>query len=407
MCKKLKQASPLEIWQQKLSSLNSNSKTTFKSYLVCFKEFCTFIESTPEELVQQWHQARSTGNMLDRDNYIENIMSLADQYLTALVSAKKYSSGSIANRFSAVQSFFKYMRIPVQIQIPKRFTAYHNRDITDEEVNLIIDAAPSFRDRVYYTMMAQSGLRPVTLCQLKYKYVKEDLEANRIPCLIRIPKELAKGKYRDYFTFVGAESVEALKQYLKTRPPMSDEDYLFTVQRANKRTTEPHLTEIAISAKFNLLVRKLKLLPNEQYEKGQERYDKPKELRLYSLRKWFRNTVRAPEKFTQFWMGHTLSNDDEHYFTQDAEKHREEYTKVQDNLRIHPIQPQNVEVETLTKQLEEERGKREELETSIQKLTKDLELFKKEFVESSEKYEYVRVPKKKQRSQAKRAVNHG
>lgn len=392
---KMKKASPIEVWEQKLASMNSNSKSTFKNYLVNFKEFCSFIESSPEELLNEWHKARSTGNMLDRDNYVENILNLVDQYLTNLKSTEKYSSGHIANKLTAVQSFFKYMRIPVELEIPKRYATYHNRDITDEEVRLIIDVA-SIRDKTFYTMMAQSGLRPVTLCQLKYKHIKEKFEANRIPCLIKIPKELAKGKYRDYFTFISSEAVEFLRQYLKTKQPITDEDYLFTVERKDPRSKEQHLTEIAISAQFNLLVRRLKLLPNEQYEEGQQRYNKPKELRLYSLRKWFRNKAKAPEPFLQFWMGHTLSHDDEHYLTQDVEKHREEYAKIQDNLRIQPAPKPDVEIQTLTKQLEEERAKRLELEANFQKLTKDLEFFKKNFSEF-EKYMYYRIPKNKRK----------
>jgi hypothetical protein len=39
-------------------------------------------------------------------------------------------------------------------------------------------------------MMAESGLRPRTLVQLRYKHIKADFEAGRVPMKIEVPAML-------------------------------------------------------------------------------------------------------------------------------------------------------------------------------------------------------------------------
>jgi hypothetical protein len=52
----------------------------------------------------------------------------------------------------------------------------------------------------------QSGLRPHTLLRLRYKHVKEDYEANRVPCKIDTPRDIIKGKYVDgRFSSIGKD----------------------------------------------------------------------------------------------------------------------------------------------------------------------------------------------------------
>jgi len=94
-----------------------------------------------------------------------------------------------------------------------------------------------------------------------------------------------------------------LKTYLRTRKvPVTPDSYLFCTGKGDK------LPKKHLSIKFWEAVNKLKLV-----EKKGDR--KPRELRLYSLRKFFRmNASRAGYEYVYFWMGHTLEHNDESYF---------------------------------------------------------------------------------------------
>ena len=83
-------------------------------------------------------------------------------------------------------------------------------------------------------MMAESGMRPDTLCKLQYKHFKQDYENNRIPMKVELPSEILKYKVSDRFTFVGEDGVKILREYLKTFLPLSDEDYVFRPRRKGR-----------------------------------------------------------------------------------------------------------------------------------------------------------------------------
>jgi len=114
------------------------------------------------------------------------------QYVRAYISAqqkREIAPSSISTKIGIIKSFFKYNDLPLRfVPTVKPRMLYHNRDITHEEVRLILDSSKP-RERAFYAIMAQSGLRPFTICNLKYENIKEDLENNIIPCKIEIPKK--------------------------------------------------------------------------------------------------------------------------------------------------------------------------------------------------------------------------
>ena len=65
--------------------------------------------------------------------------------------------------------------------------------------------------------IATGGFREGTFSKLKYRHVKEDLEAGRIPIHIHIEANITKGKYHDYDTFLNAEASYLLKLYVDER----------------------------------------------------------------------------------------------------------------------------------------------------------------------------------------------
>jgi len=173
--------------------------------------------------------------------------------------------------------------------------------------------------------MAESGQRPNTLVQLRYRHIKEDFEARRRPMKIDLPSQILKDRVANRFTFIGEDGFNSLREYLSTRMPLDDNEVIFQPEKPYAKTE--YLSPDTFSNKFSRVALKLKLTKIE--EKG-----KPKPLRLYCLRKYFRNRIQVSDtSFREFWMAHSLGTD-EHYITRDPEKHREEYRKAYQNLRI-------------------------------------------------------------------------
>ncbi len=321
----------IKTWLNNVGISHSNSNRTRVAYKNNLQRFCNFISKTPEQIMTEYDDSTDRDFKRQYARYIKGFMSEELE--------KGMAQNTINTRLAAVKSFFKYNDLPLgYIPSPKMRVTYHNRDITHEEVKLILNASRP-RERAFYAILAQSGLRPFTICSLKFKHIKKDLIANRVPCKIDVPQEIAKGKYRGYFTFIGHEAVEYLKAYLNTRRGITDDDFLFA-----KQGTKQQANPKSISALFSRTLQKLK-------EKGlieveQKKRSKPRDVRLYNLRKFFRKYAhQADPELVQFWMGHIVrTGQDEHYRPTDVEFHRELYAeKAMPFLRLETATPTETE----------------------------------------------------------------
>lgn len=301
----------VETWLGNVAYSHSQSRNTEISYKRGLNMFLGFIEKTPEQILEEYKNSK------DRE-FKRKYAKLVRSFIS--VQMKDYAIGSVGAFVSAIKSFFKYNDLPLgHVPIAKGMVVYHNRDITIEEIRLLLSMSRP-RDKAFFCMMAQSGLRPHTLVRLKFKHVQPELSKKTIPCKIDVPQEIAKGKYHGYFTFMGEDSVRYLNASLLNRKQIKPNDYLFTKHGSNKP-----LTPNSVSVCFKTLINKLK----ERNEISFERISgKPAELRLYSLRKWFRKRAgsNADSSYVSFWMGHSLGVDG-HYFTKDVEHHREKYAE--------------------------------------------------------------------------------
>jgi len=240
-------------------------------------------------------------------------------------------------------------------------------------------------------------LRPDTLRNLKRKHVEPEFSKGIIPCCIEVPEEIAKGEFGAYFSFMGEESVNYLKAYLDTRATIDPEDYLFTSHGTDKR-----LNTKSISGIFLRAIQKLKekgLMDFEQKQQG-----KPRSVRLYNLRKFFRKYGgQAGVEYVNFWMGHKtnykaphIPASDEHYFSrEDVEFHRQLYKeKAMPYLRLETATPSETEqtIMELRKQLTERSLRERELSRRIAELEREREDQKGDMALARELVELLRDP---------------
>jgi len=295
-----------------------------------FKDFAEKYGVDIENLKEAYREAKYQGEKA-REEFIDRLQDLVEMYLSYLKNLN-LPPLRLKHSMSVLSSYLKKgcgIR-DIEVPIPRRvFVKYHNRDITKEEIRKILEHS-SLRDRAFFIIMVESGLRPGTILQLRYKHIKDDFERGIVPMRIILPSEILKDRISSRFTFIGEDGFRILKEYLSTRMPLRDEDLLFLPEKPGKTRGET-VGVSAMSQKFNKLVLKLKLDTPTQRRK-------PKSLRLYCLRKYFWNNMRCDTSFKSFWFCHS-SIDDHYISTTDIERHRQEYLKGYESLRVYEPSP--------------------------------------------------------------------
>jgi len=307
----MKQFNVVDAWVNNVAYSHSKSKSTEEFYRYALKLFCEFLGLTPEQIIQEYDNS-------DEKTFKRKYAGYLRAFITNL-SNEDLTVSTITSKVCAIRSFFKYNDLPLgYVPLARRRVVFHNRDISREEIEAVLEVSDP-RDRALFCMMAQSGLRPDTLCKLRLKHIEPDFSKGVIPCKIDIPEEITKGDYHSYFSFMGQESVNYLRAYLQTRLGINQESFLFT----NHGTENPANTK-SLSKIFARHIRTLRKKGVMDYE---VRKDKPSELRFYNLRKYFKKYAgQMGSEESEFLMGHTQGVKD-HYLPKDPEHYRKLYAE--------------------------------------------------------------------------------
>ena len=289
-----------------------------KGYLWDIKKFFDAMKTDPETLVTTWKKVKYDLRL--RDEFVEEWTEKIESY--AYNGTDKAPKTSL-REMATVTSFFHKLKIPVDPQRRKHtFVRFHNRDIQKEEVRQILENS-DLRDRCFFLLMLESGLRPDTMVQLKFVNIRKDFEKGKVPMMIKLPSEIVKDRTEPRFTFCGEDAFHTLDEYLRPRMPLKDDDLLFLKERKDERTE--HVSAEAFSTKFGIIARKIGLVKDDGVRR-------PKEIRLYCLRKFFNNNLRCDRSYVEYWMSHKTVQT--MYVSHDVERHREEYAKGYESLRV-------------------------------------------------------------------------
>lgn len=309
---------------QKWLTFRASTPTTKKGYASKFKYFLKITKVDPDKLVEEWKNVRY--DPVEKQKFVDRVNELVEDFVVYCLNRKTMAELTKKNMYMTVKSFFKFHKIPIEFDEPslKAVVTYHNRDIKREEIKQILEAS-KLRERTFFLMMAESGLRPDTMVKLQYKHVKQDFEKGIVPMKIDLPSDILKDRVGNRFSFIGEDGYNLLKTYFSTLPKLNDDDYIFQPEKE----TEKH--EPISPTSFSNYFRKIALSLGITERKVK---DKPLEIRLYCLRKYFRNNCKADTSLREFWMGHTLGVD-EHYIMRDVEIHRQKYAEAYPTLRIY------------------------------------------------------------------------
>jgi len=357
----MSQFEPVANWLDTVAYSHSQSKATYELYKRVWERFSKFISMSAEEILADYE---TTDERIFRRKYAQYIRG----WITNLLQ-ENLTTGSTKTMVGAVKSFFKYNDLPLGL-VPQAANsiAFHNRDITKEEIIQIM-AVSDLREKAFFTVMAQSGLRPCTIKQLRLKHLEK---LDQVPCKIDVPKEIAKGKYGSHVTFLGPDALKYLKQYLTTRTNLTPNDFVFC---SYGDLTKP-VNSKNVSRSFRLAARKLEKSGAINYE---VRTGKPSELRFYTLRKFFRKYANQMGfEHVNYMMGHTTGGSDSNYTPKDPEWYRDLYKeKAMPFLRLETATPTETEktIAELKKQLEERDKEMNTMKKRITKLEPIISLF--------------------------------
>jgi len=355
------------LWLSSVSYEHSQSKATDEQYKRVFNEFTQFINLAPEEIIQEYENAE-TNHISERTIKRRNSQRI-QQFITHLTE-KGLGANSTKSYIGAIMSFYKYNDLPLgHIPQAKSGVIYHNKDITKDEINKIMAVSP-IREKAFFAIMAQSGLRPHTIGQLRIKHLEKILEPDTPkPCKITVPKEIEKGKYGEgHPTFIAEEAIKYTKQYLNTRTNLNPESLLFNAHTIN----DTPIDSKDASRTFRKSARKLQQTGAISYK---IREGKPSELRLYNLRKYFRKYANQMGfEHVNYLMNHVTKGSDNSYTPHDDEWYRKLYEEqAMPFLRFEtPTPTETTEIITTLKiqhqaELDKRDKENQELKKELQK----------------------------------------
>ncbi len=203
--------SAMQYWQSELANKEEGTK---QRYLEYFNEFLSFVGRTPDELVVQRQQ-----DLINPDRKIQRRI---ESLLLAFLAKKKAEGYAVATRqiyFASIRSFFEIHYFPL-IMRKGDYPTGDSNGVKRATKEAILKALNNKHQRNKLTIKAimlfikDSGLRVSDVRRLNYGDIAKQLEKGETLIQINVITEktnlLAK-------TFIGEESIQALKEYLDAR----------------------------------------------------------------------------------------------------------------------------------------------------------------------------------------------
>jgi integrase len=205
------EASPaFQYWQNELATKGKATKQKYRAY---FEEFLGFIGKNPDELIVQRQQ-----DLLNPDRKIQRRI---ESQLMAFIAKKKANNYAVATQqiyFAAIRSFFEIHYFPLIMRrgdCPKGDSNGVKRATNEAILKVLKNKTRNIVTiKPLILFIKDTGLRVSDVRLLKYGDIASQLEKGnkiiQINIITQKTKLLAK-------TFMGEESIHALKEYFEAR----------------------------------------------------------------------------------------------------------------------------------------------------------------------------------------------
>jgi integrase len=211
----LKSYSSVRRWLGRVFADGIRSEKTEKLYLHFLGRFCKFVGKDPDRLIEERASQLRSG-----DDYTRHMHEqLVTEWRNMLESELGLSRSSTVTAMNVVKSFYACNYVPLDLRAPKTWRSRVRRTPTRAEVGLMVKSCRGIRDKAIILFMFQSGVSLGDLRRVTYRLIRDELESGVEP--VHIP--MTRGKVmRRYDTFIGADTVEALKKYFAEEKPVMD-----------------------------------------------------------------------------------------------------------------------------------------------------------------------------------------
>ncbi len=198
-------------------------------------------------------------------------------------------------------------------------------NIEAEDINRITALCP-VREKAFFTIMRQSGLKPHILKKLRIKNVELN---SRIPCKIA-----SSERELETPAFIGEEGLNYLKQYLATRKNLTPESLLFTIHT----NPDKEINIKDVSRTFRIAAEKVAK-------------EKHRRLKLLSLIYFYRNRAKYYLKELE---NNPFQNDE--FYRNLYKKHALPFLEIETHITIQKRAPRkwfHQKIESQNNQIEE------------------------------------------------------
>ncbi|KON34024.1 MAG: hypothetical protein AC479_02535, partial [miscellaneous Crenarchaeota group-6 archaeon AD8-1] len=336
----------MEAWNYWLSELSNKSEATRKKYALFLQKFVDYTQMNANQLIEQRKIELKKEDLREQ--------RAMESRLTGFIASLKdqgYSSSTCKVAYASIRSFFEINYMPLRMRRGSypQGESLGSRVATRDHIRRILYDVKKSKDyiklKAIILCLKDSGLRVSDLIALNYGDVAEELEKDTE--FISLNRVTIKSKIVAH-TFLGYESIEALKEYIEKRragtqdiPPetLTKDSPLF---RTNSSGKVKRLSRSGISTTVLFHFRRIG-------EKG---------LSAHSLRKFLQTTLEASgvnSNWIDQILGHKLLNSRDAYSKPSQEQLKEAYIKAYPKIRIF----KSVEIEERISELEHQIEERD------------------------------------------------
>jgi integrase len=317
------EASPaLQYWQRELATKGEATKQKYQAY---FQEFLEFIGKNPDELIVQRQQ-----DLLNPDRKIQRRI---ESQLLAFIAKKKKEGYAVATQqlyFASIRSFFEIHYFPLIMRrgdYPKGDSNGVKRATKEAILKVVKNKTRnSVTIKPLILFIKDTGLRVSDVRRLKYGDIASRFERGdriiQIDIITQKTKLLAK-------TFMGEESIQALKEYFEARKKGSRNVAPETITRNSPLFKLWARGEVKPIQRHSLssLIREAFVNVNEE------------RITAHSLRKKLQTDLEKAginSNWIDHILGHKLINSRDAYSMPTDEELRDAYAKSYQYIRVYP-----------------------------------------------------------------------
>ena len=323
----------LQEYQEVQTWLRTISSQSGVIYLNALKKFCEWCGKDPHKLILQRDKELKNDDPNNRTG-IRDLLLDFRHHLEHMGLAPK----TINTYDGAIRGFFTSVlgkRGIVNIRNYKDRSVSQMKDLvpTLEELKKMLDAV-NLEEKFRILFIAQTGMRVSDATSLKIGDIKRELELENIPLAIRFSPQKDRELIGERIAFLGSDSAEMLKQYLKWREKhgeiLTDDSPLF-VGRTKKRNMGKIIP--VASAAFNETIRES--AKKAGIGNGNGKYGR---IRTHCLRKFFITQMTnhgMEDKIVNFLTCHKLGEVDCVYWNRRVDTLRRIYSERQQY--VNPI----------------------------------------------------------------------